>query len=167
MLDSGKMIYHWPGPPPRNGGPRNNFDENMLTWPSPWTFETPPGWDLLILPPPNVYLPDGVTVLTALVETDHIPASFTFNWRVTPGTSVWVNPGDIVCRLLPYPTAVLEEFQIEQVRSRQPGYDKWLEERSTALQAAATPEGKWGKLYWDEAKRRKIKRAGDNGQAGL
>lgn len=164
-MPQGNIVYHWSEPQARFGSPINNFKEgNHVTWKSPWTFKTPPGWDLLILPPPNAYLPLGVTCLSALVETDHIPASFTFNWHVPVGRSIWVNPGDIVCRLVPYPTAELEKFSLEVIPHTQEGYPEWLVERTAALKAASQPGGKWAKLYWKEAKRLKIKRKSESGQ---
>lgn len=158
-MPDGRVIQHWEQPQPRVGGPRANFKEgNLLTWLVPWTFKTPPGWDLLILPPPNVYMPAGATCLSALVETDHVPASFTFNWRIEPGRSVWVKGGDVICRLLPYQTGVLEEFGLTMHDVVQPGYPEWREQRTAALRKLLTPGNRWEKPYFDLAKRRKIKR---------
>lgn len=155
----GRMLYHWEQPPPREGGPRPNFKVgNLITWPSPWTFKTPPGWDLLILPPPNVHLPTGVTCLSALVETDHVPATFTFNWRVEPGLSVWIAAGDVVCRLLPYQTAELEQFSLKMHDGEQPGYQEWLRDRSERLQKLLTPGNRWERPYFQIAKRKKLAR---------
>lgn len=157
----GRMIFHWlEGRQPVRGGPRNNFGENLLTWPSPWTFNTPPGWDLLITPPPNVRMPQGVDVLSALVETDHSPATFTFNWHIEAGRSVWVERDQPICRLIPYPTGELEKFKLEMLEGRTPEYEQWLNDRmASTIRSHEDPENApWEKAYWKVAKRLKIKR---------
>lgn len=158
-MPDGHMLYHWEHGQARVGAPRNNFRfENMLTWPLPWTFETPPGWDLLLMPPPNVRLPVGVNALTALVETDHVAASFTYNWHVPPQTSIWVEAGAIVCRLLPYQTGELEKFGFEIVHNQHPDYAEWQSDRTAAMQRSIKPPYVWERSYFKVAKRLKIKR---------
>lgn len=160
-MPDGRVVYHWERPVPRNGGPRPNFRSgNLLTWPSPWTFQTPPGWDLLILPPPNEWLPAGATCLSALVETDHVPATFTFNWRIEPGRSVWVNEGDVVCRLLPYPTGEFEAFGLKMHETEHPGYQAWLQDRTVRLRKLLEPGNRWERPYFQIAKRKKLARRG-------
>lgn len=158
-MPTGFLLFHWEERPAQQGMPRNNFGNNLCTWPLPWLFETPPGWDLLVVPPPNKYLPAGVTCLTGLVETDHAITTFTANWRVEPGLSVWVKAGDPIATLIPYPTDQLGEMRLEIDSELPEGYEQWRDHRQQATQNTLRDGAIWEKFYWDRAKRRKLKRA--------
>lgn len=141
---------------PTAGYPMNNFGGSLVTWASPWVFETPPGWDLLVLPSPNHLTPAGVTVLAALVETDHGITRFTFNWRLKFGTAVFVDVGDIIATVVPYPTDQLADWALEEDDERPEGMDAWFEQRREDSQAMAEDPKVWHKRYWNAAKRRKL-----------
>lgn len=150
------LIQPLDGPQSTAGAPQNNFGGGLVTWPSPWAFDTPPGWDLLVLPSPNQITRPGVTVLGALVETDHGITRFTFNWRVDLGTAVFVKPDDVVCTLVPYPTDQLAGWALEEHDGPPEGMAAWEQVRRQDSAAMAADPKTWPKRYWDAAKRRKL-----------
>jgi len=159
-LDNGTHITYHPkgGRGPRYGAPQNNFLNSLVTWPLPWNFETPEGWDLLLMPPANRFLPRGVTCLTGLIETDHTPATFTMNWRMEPGTAITIEEGDVLATLVPYPTAQIEGWDFVEDEDTPEAYPHWVERRRESTDRMNENFGRWDKDYWNEAKRKKIKK---------
>lgn len=142
---------------PNVSAPQNNFSANLCTWALPWVFETPPGWDMLVMPVPNWPMPRGVAVVSGVVETDHSPASFTLNWRVDPETQVWVQRGDPIARIVPYPTDALEGSSIEYDEEVPEGFPAWSAARAEATRCTNENPAFWQKDYWNAAKRRNLK----------
>jgi len=67
----------------------SHFQCGVLTFDVAYIFRTPPGYHLLVTGPTNV-VKDGVAPMTALVESDWLPYTFTFNYRFTrPGRVIW------------------------------------------------------------------------------
>jgi hypothetical protein len=67
----------------------SHFQCGVLTFDVAYIFRTPPGYHLLVTGPTNV-VKDGVAPMTALVESDWLPYTFTFNYRFTrPGRVNW------------------------------------------------------------------------------
>jgi len=67
----------------------SHFQYGVLTFDVAYIFRTPPGYHLLVTGPTNV-VKDGVAPMTALVESDWLPYTFTFNYRFTrPGRVTW------------------------------------------------------------------------------
>lgn len=58
------------------------FGQGIVTVDNPWVFRTAPGTSLLVTSPPN-YPVDGLSWMTAVVETDHLRTDFTINIKVT------------------------------------------------------------------------------------
>ena len=54
----------------------------ILTFDVAYIFRTPPGYHLLVSGPINTFK-DGVAPMTAVVETDWLPYTFTFNYQFT------------------------------------------------------------------------------------
>ena len=159
-LENGMHITHHPtGRPPRLGAPQNNFMNSLITWPVPWNFETPKGWDLLIMPPANVIQPRGVTILSALVETDHTPATFTINWHLEPKTTVFIEAGQPLVQVVPFPTDQFDGWGFQEDDELPEGYARWWKRRRESTDRMNENFGRWDKDYWNEAKRRKIKKA--------
>lgn len=137
--------------------PLNHFHHGVVTWQSPWLFRTPPGWDLFVLPPLNVPLPDGVTPLSGLVETDHSHESFTFNYRLRNGAQIEFKPGQPLATLLPFPTDTLVEWTAEFTGDPVPeAFTRWSQSRANFNATNQDPKA-WQKNYWQAAKRRKIR----------
>lgn len=156
-LENGHFLIHpLDGTLPTAGAPQNNFGGGLVTWPSPWSFETPPGWDLLVLPPVNHLARPGVTALGALVETDHGITRFTFNWKVELGTAVFVRPDDVIATLVPYPTDQLAGWALEETGGEPEGFGEWAAVRKQDSMEMAADAKTWPKRYWDAAKRRKL-----------
>jgi hypothetical protein len=67
----------------------SNFRRGVITFDVGYIFRTSPGYHLLVTGPSNVFK-DGVAPLTAVVETDWVPYTFTFNYQFTrPGVAHW------------------------------------------------------------------------------
>ena len=60
----------------------SNFMNGILTFDVAYIFRTPPGYHLLVSGPINTFK-DGVAPMTAVVETDWLPYTFTFNYQFT------------------------------------------------------------------------------------
>ena len=74
---------------------------------------TPPGWNLWIMPAPNLVVP-GASPLSAIIETDWSPSSPTMNWKFTdPGRTVTFKKGDPVFFFVPVHKTMIEEFSTE------------------------------------------------------
>jgi hypothetical protein len=70
------------GDPPATGVPVSLFGQGMLTFHVEGILRTPPGWDLWISGSPN-RPKDAIQPLSAVVETDWSPFTFTMNWKFT------------------------------------------------------------------------------------
>jgi Family of unknown function (DUF6065) len=67
----------------------SNFRRGVITFDVGYIFRTPPGYHLLVTGPSNIFK-DGVAPMTAVVETDWLPYTFTFNYQFTrPGAVHW------------------------------------------------------------------------------
>jgi hypothetical protein len=67
----------------------SNFRQGVLTFDVAYIFRTSPGYHLLVTGPSNTFK-DGVAPMTAVVETDWLPYTFTFNYMFTrPGRVSW------------------------------------------------------------------------------
>src|SRR6185369_3296617 len=60
----------------------SHFGSGIVTFNPLLIFRTPPGYDLWIGGTPNE-AKDGISPLTAMVETDWMPFTFSMNWRFT------------------------------------------------------------------------------------
>lgn len=67
----------------------SNFARGVLTFDVGYIFRTPIDFHLLVTGPSNTFK-DGVAPMTAVVETDWLPYTFTFNYQFTrPGRVHW------------------------------------------------------------------------------
>lgn len=93
--------------------PHPHFGAGTATWYIPFLFKTPPEYGLLIDGPAN-HDKDGAVPLNAFVRSDWVPFPFTMNWRLTePNKTVTFKAGEPICRIIPYPLALLNEMEIE------------------------------------------------------
>ena len=67
----------------------SNFRNGVLTFDVAYIFRTAPGYHLLVTGPTNTFK-DGIAPMTAVIETDWLPYTFTFNYQFTrPGRVTW------------------------------------------------------------------------------
>ena len=97
------------------GDPRaeGHFGYGILTLSPGAMFRTDPGYNLWITGPPNGFK-DGIQALTAVVETDWMPYTFSMNWKLTrPRHRVRFEAGEPYCFLFPVPRGLVEEMEPE------------------------------------------------------
>lgn len=91
----------------------NGTGNGILTFHVNAVPRTPPGWNLWIMPAPNLVIP-GASPLSAIIETDWSPSSPTMNWKFTdPGRVVKFKKGDPVFFYVPIPKAMIDDFVTE------------------------------------------------------
>jgi hypothetical protein len=90
-----------------------HFGSGILTFSPHVIFRTSPGYNLWVTGPAN-HFKDGVQPLSAVVETDWMPFTFTMNWKLTrPGLRVRFEKGEPFCLLFPVQRGVLERIEPE------------------------------------------------------
>ena len=93
--------------------PVPHFGSGTVTWYLPFLFRTPPEYALLISGPAN-HDKQFITPLDAYVRTDWVPFPFTMNWRITEADkTIRFKAGEPICRITPYPIALLNDMQME------------------------------------------------------
>ena len=88
----------------------SHFGSGVLTFNPLLIFRTPEGYDLWVGGTPNE-AKDAIAPLTAVVETDWMPFTFSMNWRFTRKNQ-WVrfNKGEPFCFVTPIKRQPIEEF---------------------------------------------------------
>ena len=90
--------------------PVSLFGNGVVTFHVEGIIRTPPGWNLWVGGSPN-RAKDGISPLTAIVESDWSPFTFTMNWRFTrPGQWVHFHEMEPFCFFFPVERAAVEEF---------------------------------------------------------
>lgn len=124
------------------------FGSGIISFSIPWLFRTSEGFGLFVRGPTN-YFKDNLAPLDGLVETDWAPYTFTMNWKIVkPKTPIWFKQGDPICMIIPYPIALLEQFEAKtaQIDDDAELYDaflQWREQRKkqfTKVEAGEPPE---------------------------
>ena len=130
--------------------PRPHFGSGTVTWYVPFLFRTPPDYGLIVMGPANQDK-QAIVPLDAFIRSDWLPFPFTMNWRFTkPNTKVTFKAGEAICRILPYPLALLNEMELE-VRSLEevPEFmqkvQMWDQERQGNYQRQREAEAQWAK----------------------
>jgi hypothetical protein len=93
------------------------FGSGIVTFYTRAIFETAEGYNLWVTGAPN-FFKDGIQPLSALVETDWMPYTFTMNWKITrPNHRIRFKEGDPYCFFFPVPRGDIEEMdtQIRQL----------------------------------------------------
>src|SRR5262249_41694528 len=89
----------------------SRFGSGIVTFPNRAIFRTPPGFNLWVTGPPNRFK-DGIQPLSALVETDWMPFTFTMNWKFTRAHArIRFDAGEPYCFVFPVQRGTIEEFQ--------------------------------------------------------
>lgn len=143
------------GTPPANAV--SMFGSGIITFTIPYLFRTPPGYNLLVMGPPN-WPKDGVCALSGIVETDWAESTFTMNWKITrPHHVVTFEKEEPICMVVPQKRYEVESFvpvvrDINADPQLKADYVKWAESRQQFNQdlkiygSQAQKEG-WQKHY--------------------
>jgi hypothetical protein len=134
------------------------FGQGVLTFHVEGIFRTPPGWDLWITGSPN-RMKDAIAPLSAVVESDWSPYTFTMNWRFTrPGLPVRFDAMEPFCFVFPVQRNAIEAFAprfaaIETDSALLGRFQDWSRARNEFHARALTklssaPADKWQKHYY-------------------
>ena len=136
----------------------SHFGEGVLTFHLPCIFRTDPGYDLFVTGPIN-RPKDGISALTAVVETDWSPYTFTMNWLFTrPDHPVRFEKDEPFCHIFPVQRGSLERIEpIARTLGGDPDLERdhkaWSASRNSFNQdlASADPDAAqqgWQKAYF-------------------
>jgi hypothetical protein len=151
-LDSIKLMPDGGG----EGMALSHFGHGILTFNVPCVFQTEPGYDLMAMGPIN-RPKDGIAALSAVIETDWSPYSFTMNWLFTRPQSVRFEKGEPFCHIMPVRRGEIEAFEpalnimsASVELSRQ--HEIWVRSRREFLGELQQPDStaraeKWQKRY--------------------
>jgi hypothetical protein len=90
---------------------KGNFGSGILTLQPHVIFRAESGYNLWVTGPPNSFK-DGIQPLSAVVEKDWIPASFTMNWKITrPNHRIRFEKGEPYCFVFPIKRGLAEATQ--------------------------------------------------------
>jgi len=128
--------------------PQPHFGSGTVTWYIPFLFRTPPEYGLLVTGPANQDK-SAITPLDAFIRTDWLPFPFTMNWRFTAANQdVTFKAGEPICRIVPYPIALLQEMELEiHDLNEDPAFmqevQNWDKQRQGNYQKQREAEAKW------------------------
>lgn len=89
----------------------SHFGYGTITFEIRAIVRTPPGYNLWISGMPNQFK-DGIQALSALVECDWIPYTFTMNWKFTrPNHRIRFDVGEPFAFIFPVPRGTLQSMQ--------------------------------------------------------
>lgn len=127
---------------------RPHFGSGTITWYLPFIFRTPPDYGLIVTGPANQDKAN-VIPLDAFIRSDWLPFPFTMNWRITEADkTVSFKAGEPICRIFPYPLALLNDMQMEiRDLSDDPAFmqqvQQWEQERAGNYQKQREAEQQW------------------------
>ena len=116
------------GEKPRSVASR--FGYGIVSFEVPFIFRTPPGVNMLVRGPSNVFK-DGAAPIEGLVETDWAVATFAMHWKLTRvGHPVLFEAGEPFCMIVPQGRGELEALRpvlrrIEDDPELQRQYEAW------------------------------------------
>lgn len=136
----------------------SHFGGGILTLQVGYVFRTPPEYNLWVTGPINVPK-DAIVPLTAVIEADWAPYSFTMNWMFTRGQiRVRFQKGEPFCAFFPLTRGLVETVHPEiRDLAVEPEFQKmhagWCASRKEFLDRVGTPESrecdaKWQKDYF-------------------
>lgn len=134
------------------------FGQGILTFHIPGIVRTPAGWNLWVTGSPN-RAKDGIAPLSAVVETDWSPFTFTMNWRFTrAGEWVRFDTGEPICFFFPVERGAVERFvpcyrPLSADATLAEQFAQWNVARidfhaAAAASPPAEPADKWQKHYY-------------------
>jgi Family of unknown function (DUF6065) len=138
------------------GSASSHFGHGVLTWYTPYVFQTPPGYNLRMRGPAN-WCKDGVWPLEGIVETEWSVAGITMNWKVTrPGVPIRFEAGEPICMIYPEKRGEIERFapeieSIDAVPQLKRDHLTWSHSRRSFNNYLRTPDPagpKWQRHYY-------------------
>ena len=114
----------------------SHFPVGILTFRLPFVIETPPGWGLWVAGPANTWI-DGLAPIEAIVETNWLPFTFTFNWKVTaPNKNIKIPLHFPIGRIIPFPLNLNEKTNIvtQEMTSNDKLHKKFKEYASSRVE---------------------------------
>jgi Family of unknown function (DUF6065) len=133
----------------------SHFGFGILTFHIPCIIQTDRGYDLMVQGPVN-RPKDAVAPLSAIVETDWAPFTFTMNWIFTRAdTEVTFERGEPICHIYPLKRGDLEacEPKLEPLANNaelQSQFSKWTTSRSTFIKELQEPESLARSRLWEK-----------------
>ena len=143
---------------PRNLVPISHFGSGILTFHINGLFRTEPNFNLFVTGPTN-QPKDGIAPLSAVIETDWAPYTFTMNWKFTrPGVQITFYESEPICFFFP-----VERGQVEQIDPEfrdladepetQGQYEMWSQSREKFnveldVEGSSAQGKKWQKKYF-------------------
>jgi hypothetical protein len=136
----------------------SHFGQGVLTFHVHGLFQTPPGYNLMVMGSPN-RLKAGIQPLVGVIETDWSPYSFTMNWRFTlPNFVVRFDRGEPFAFIFPVKRDLMDEFTAEirafsDAPDLEAQHDEWAAARNAFNDSLKDPESeatqeKWQKAYY-------------------
>ena len=128
--------------------PQQHFGSGIITWYLPFIFRTSDDYGIVISGSPNK-LKEDIAPLDAFVRTDWLPFPFTMNWKITtPNKRISFHAGEPICRIFPYPLALLGEIEMEiQDINDDPVFlkkmESWNQKRQENYQQKEQLEQQW------------------------
>ncbi len=130
------------------------FGYGIVTWDVPYLFRTPPGYNLIVRGPTNLFKP-GAQALDGLVETDWAVATFTMNWKITTAfRRVRFGQDEPFCMIQPQARGEVETLRpeirpIASAPGLEESYRRWADSReSFSAERADQPTGpRWQRHY--------------------
>lgn len=90
-----------------------NFRNGILTVENAFMLRTPPKVNLMVIQPPNYFIPD-ISAMSGVVEADNLRRAFTFNIKVTKeNTKIKIKKGDWLSAFIPIPRYFIENFEMK------------------------------------------------------
>jgi hypothetical protein len=132
----------------------SNFGSGVLTFDVGYIFRTPPDHHLLVTGPSN-FFKTGVAPMTAVVETDWLPYTFTFNYRFTePCTVNWL-AGEPYAQICVVPAGIQETVQpiirnLGDNAQLAADHEAWRTRRSSFRERQASGNPEAIKQVWDK-----------------
>ena len=90
-----------------------DFANGILSLENKFIVRTPPNTNLMIMQPPNYFIP-GIHTMGAVVESDNLRRNFTFNLKVTePNKTIHIKKGDWLAAFIPIPRFYADMFKLK------------------------------------------------------
>jgi hypothetical protein len=132
----------------------SNFANGILTFDVGYIFRTPLDFHLMVTGPTNCFK-DGVAPMTAVVETDWLPYTFTMNYRFTrPGQVHW-RAGEPYAQICVVRAGVQQGVQpvirrLDEDPKLSADHAAWRERRTTMRRRLANGEPAAIRAAWDK-----------------
>jgi hypothetical protein len=135
----------------------SHFSSGIVTFRVGYIFRTDPGWNLFVTGPINRFK-DGAAPLSAVIETDWLPYTFTMNWRLTRPGFVEFKKDEPLAHIMPIRRHDLDDIAPEIVSIRDEKeiaaeHDAWRDARDEFMRRvnagdAATIKQGWQRFYY-------------------